>query len=203
MLVTESQQQQIEQCISEIETKTDAELVCVLAARSDPYYYISAVWAACIAFLAPIPLGFFTEWFHLSFILFLQAGTFITGFLLLRWPPLLTYFIPKPVRYWYATNLARRQFLAQNLHHTQGATGVLIFISEAEHYVEIMADRGIHQHVPNETWQHIVDELITQIKQQRTFPGLLTCLDQCGALLAQHVPATHQKNELPNRLVIL
>jgi putative membrane protein len=31
----------------------------------------------------------------------------------------------------------------------------------------------------------------------------LNCIAGCGALLQQHVPTTHQKNELPNHLVIL
>ena len=39
-------QQQIGAAIGDIERLTDAEVVCVLAPRSDDYHYIPALWAA-------------------------------------------------------------------------------------------------------------------------------------------------------------
>lgn len=203
MLVTEIQQQQVAQRITEIERRTDAELVCVLAARSDAYYEIPTLWAALIALASPILLFATNWWVHTHWILGVQLTVFLSLTFLLRWPPLLMRCVPKSVRYWRASNLARRQFLDNNLHNTEGETGLLIFISEAEGYVEIIADRGIARQVPNATWQTIIDQFIARIKQHQTLPGLLDCLDQCGHLLAQHVPATQQKNELSNRLIIL
>ena len=67
-----------------------------------------------------------------------------------------TQLIPKGVREWRASNMARRQFLERNLHHTDGDTGVLIFVSEAEHYVEILADRGISAQVDDGRWAEII-----------------------------------------------
>ncbi len=203
MLVTVEQQQQVAQRVNDIESQTDAELVCVLASRSDDYYDIPTLWAALIALASPLVLFTTYWWIHTSWILSVQLGVFLTLALILRWPPLLMYCIPKSVRHWRASNLARRQFLEQNLHHTKGETGVLIFISKAERYVEIIADRGIHRHVPNETWQKLLDELILQIQQKQTFPGLLNCLEECGILLKKYVPATEQKNELPNHLIVI
>ena len=136
-------------------------------------------------------------------ILFIQLGTFLMVSLLLSWPTLLLCLVPKSLRHARAKHLARQQFFMQNLHHTKNSTGVLIFISEAERYVEILADQGIHHQVPNETWQNIVDHFIARIKMHQTFDGLLDCLNSCGLLLAQHVPATMEKNELPNRLILI
>jgi putative membrane protein len=80
---------------------------------------------------------------------------------------------------------------------------VLIFVSEAERYVEILADRGISRHVPDDLWQAIVDGFTARVRQGRTLDGFLECVDACGALLSRHVPATHDRNELSDRLVVL
>jgi putative membrane protein len=117
--------------------------------------------------------------------------------------PLLFRLLPKSLRHWHAANLARRQFLEQNLHHTAGQTGVLIFVSEAERYVEIIADRGINRHVDASEWQSIIDQLTERVGQGKTLEGFLECIQRCGELLKTHVPAISPKNELPNHLIVI
>jgi putative membrane protein len=41
------------------------------------------------------------------------------------------------------------------------------------------------------------------VRQGRTLQGFVECIEACGELLSEHVPPTHARNELPNRLVIL
>src|SRR5690554_7060325 len=84
--------------------------------------------------------------------------------------------IPRAVRYWRASNLARRQFLEQSLHHTAGATGMLIFVSEAERYVEILVDQGIASQIDNAVWNDIIATFTKQVKQGQTLQGFLTCI---------------------------
>ena len=88
-------------------------------------------------------------------------------------------------------------------HHTRGGHGVLIFVSEAEHYVEILVDRGVAQHVPDETWKKIVDTFTAHVQQGEVLNGFLECIASCSDQLIIKVPATEKKNELPNHLVIL
>ncbi|MCY1179650.1 hypothetical protein D9M73_200590 [compost metagenome] len=107
------------------------------------------------------------------------------------------------MRHWRAANLARRQFLEQNLHHTVGGTGMLIFVSEAERYVEILVDEGISRHLDNKVWDVIVKRFTEQVRQGQTLQGFVSCIEACGELLRTHVPLTHERNELPNRLVVL
>lgn len=203
MLVDEEGAARIAERIAEIERETDAELVTVLARRADDYTYIPALWAALAAFVAPWLLRLGPWWLDATELLVFQALIFVVLFFALRWSPLLTRVIPRSVREWRASNLARRQFLEQGLHHTTGETGVLIFVSEAEHYVEILADRGIDRHVSEEEWQSIVDTFTSRVKAGRTVEGFIECVDACGALLIEHVPATREKNELPNRLAMI
>ena len=202
-LLTDAQRQQVSSAIAEVEKTTDAELVAVLARRADNYFYIPTLWAACIALITPAVINLTPFWLSYHEVLLAQWLVFFVFAILLRIPPLMVWLIPKAVRYRRASNLAYRQFLENGLHHTQGETGVLIFVSEAEHYVEILADRGIDQHVSAEKWQSIVDDLIAHIKRGDTFEGMLECIEAAGALLRQYAPVTHDKNELPNHLVVI
>lgn len=202
-LLSKHEQQQVAQAISRVEQDTDAELVTVLTARADDYRYIAPLWAGVLALLLPGSLNYWGGWLNAEQLLLAQWSGFIALTLLLRIPTLSARLVPRSVRHWRASSLARRQFLELNLHHTIGETGMLIFVSEAERYVEILVDRGIAKHLPNEVWQQLIDAFTKQVQQGQTLQGFLDCIAGCGALLKQHVPATSSRNELPNRLVIL
>jgi putative membrane protein len=204
-LLNAEQQKKVAAAIAEVEKYTDAELVAVLARQSDRYSYIPLLWAALLALLTPTLLLLSPFWLDAKAIAFIQLLVFILAVLVMRFPPLALRLIPKQVRYWRASNLARRQFLDHNLHHTRGETGVLIFVSEAERYVEIIADRGIHNKVGPQQWEGIVTAFVEALRRGETLQGFLACIEACGALLRQHVPATGERNEdeLSNRLIVL
>lgn len=196
-------QQQIGEAISDIERLTDAEVVCVLAPRSDDYYYIPALWAALLALLSPLLLALTPWWGHSNTLSLLQLVIFAVAWMAFRWRPLFQRLIPKSVRYWRAGNMARRQFLDNGLHHTREGAGLLIFVSAQERYVEILADRGIAHKIPNDQWQNIVAAFIQKVKRDQIAEGFMECIASCGGLLAEFYPATQEKNELPNKLVVL
>lgn len=202
-LLTQSEQQQVAEAIERIERDTDAELVTVLAEQADDYRYIPLLWAGLIALLIPGTVLFFTATISAWQLLLVQWATFIVLALLFRMPSLTTRLIPRSVRHWRACNLARRQFIELNLHHTEGGTGMLIFVSEAERYVEILVDRGIASRIDNSAWEAIVAGFTDQVHNGQVLEGFLGCIEACGSLLKEYVPATHERNELPNRLVML
>ena len=85
---------------------------------------------------------------------------------------------------------------------TEHNNGVLIYLLLAEHRIEIVADRGITQRVPEGTWQDISDAMGAAFKVGDYARGLLDAVDRVGALLAQHFPADASQvnpNELPDR----
>ncbi|MGZ0715854.1 TPM domain-containing protein [Pseudomonas palleroniana] len=202
-LLTEHEQRQVAQAIARVEKDTDAELVTVLAARADDYAYIPLLWASLIALVVPGVVHYLSGYLTMYTLLLAQWVTFIVLCLVFRLPKVTTRLIPRSVRHWRASNLARRQFLEQNLHHTLGSTGVLIFVSEAERYVEILVDEGISRHLDNSSWDGIVQAFTQQVKQGQTLAGFIACIEACGELLKVHVPVTQTRNELPNRLVVL
>jgi putative membrane protein len=204
-LLNGDQQRKVAHAIAEVEKRTDAELVAVLARRSDHYHYIPLLWAALLALITPTLLLLSPFWLDAKAIALIQLLVFIFAALLLRVPALALRLIPKHVRYWRAANMARRQFLENNLHNTRGETGVLIFVSEAERYVEIIADRGINTKVKQEQWESMVADFVGAVRRGETLQGFLSCIEACGTLLHRHVPVSRgrNENELSNRLIVL
>jgi len=202
-LLTEHEQRKVAEAIARVERETDAELVTVLAARADDYAYIPLLWASLLALVVPGVVHYLTGALTMHSLLLVQWASFIVLCLVFRIPKVTTHLIPRRVRHWRASNLARRQFLEQNLHHTIGGTGMLIFVCEAERYVEILVDEGISKRLDDKSWDAIVAAFTQQVKQGQTLQGFVTCIEACGELLKVHVPVTQVRNELPNRLVVL
>ncbi|NNA02017.1 TPM domain-containing protein [Pseudomonas lundensis] len=202
-LLTQAQQRQVEEAVTRAEQHTDAEIVTVLAPRADDYSYIPLLWASLIALLVPALAHFFIGGIQIYSLLMLQWASFVFLCLIFRIPAITTRLIPPRVRHWRASNLARRQFLEQKLHHTQDRTGVLIFVSEAERYVEILVDEGISRHLDDSDWGSIVNDFVRRVALGHTAEGFIACIDASAELLTQHIPKTQPRNQLPNRLVML
>lgn len=202
-LLSKEEQRQVAEAVSRVEQRTDAELVTVLAAHADDYTYAPLIGAGLVALLLPGLINYYPGWLNANQLLLVQMATFIVAALIMRIPAVTTHLIPKTVRHWRAGSLARRQFLEQNLHHTIGGTGILIFVCEAERYVEIIVDRGISSRVDDTVWKALIEVFTQQVRDGKTLQGFLGCIEACGELLATHVPVTQTRNELPNRLVVL
>ncbi|MCQ3829548.1 TPM domain-containing protein [Microbulbifer elongatus] len=202
-MLNAQEKRQLAETIKAVESTTDAEVVTVLARQSDNYLYISTLWAAFIALLIAPLMQFLPWWIEYQQAFTLQWILFIALAVLFRWRPLTMWLVPKKVKFWRAANLARRQFLEHELHSTKDRLGLLIFVSQAEHYVEILADRGLAEQITNERWQEIVENFIREVKKGKTGEAFVHCVEKCGELLQEAAPATVIKNELPNHLVLL
>lgn len=87
---------------------------------------------------------------------------------------------------------------------TEHNNGVLIYLLLADHDFEILADRGIYQHVGAQGWTQISHEMETLFKHRQFEAGVLHGIRQITQLLAEHYPVTtNNQNELSNAPVIL
>lgn len=203
-LLTDTEKQRIAATIGEVEQYTAGELVTVIAASADEYLYIPTLAAALLALLTPAVIDLLGHPWAMHHSYLLQLGSFMLFAVVFRWPPLTMRLIPKQVKYQRAHRVAMEQFFAQNLHQTRERTGVLLFVSAAEHYVEIIADQGINDKVPVDAWQGIVNRFINDVKANHIAEGFVTAITACGELLKQHFPAGEiNHNELSDHLVEL
>jgi putative membrane protein len=200
---TPEEEDLIAEAIGAAERNTSGEIVVVVADASGGYFSYALVWAALAALLVPWPLIYFTTW-PVEHIYLAQLGVFAIGALLSQWEALRFAIVPKVIKRSRAHRKAVEQFLTQNLHTTRGRTGVLIYVSFAERYAEIIADDGIYKKVPQETWEQVVDKLTGHLGRGARTTGFLAAIDACGNILAQHFPpGAADQNELPNHLIVL
>jgi putative membrane protein len=112
------------------------------------------------------------------------------------------HFVPLAHRYSRAHDNAMKQFLSRNIHVTTARTGVMLFVSRAERYAEIIADSGINSRVSQETWDGVVAALIAHSRRGRVADGFVEAVGSVGVLLAQHFPAADgDANELDDHVV--
>ena len=202
-LFSEGEQDRIAAAIAEAERNTSGEIVAVVAAESASYLHVPVVVAALVALLVPWPLVYFT-WWPVQWIYAAQLAVFALLLLTLLSRQVRFALVPRGVKHQRAHRRAVEQFLAQNLHTTAGSTGVLIFLSVAERYAEVLADQRINSRVPPGTWQAIVDELTAGIAAGRAADALIAAISSVGGLLAAHFPpGSTDRNELPNHLIVL
>ena len=200
--LSDSDKLRIDEAIRQVEAKTSGEIVTVIARESDDYYYIPTLWAAFTALLLPALVTVFELQHTLLDSYGAQISLFLVATLLFRIPALKYRVVPQAVKRQRAMRLAREQFLLQNLHHTEGRTGVLLFVSVAEHYVEVIADKGINAAVPNGTWDWVVADFVAQVKAGNIADGFVRAIEGIGSHLVEHFPvAEGDKNELPNHLI--
>lgn len=214
----QDEKQRLRAQIAAVEKRTRGELVTVIARQSDPYAFIPLLWASLIALSLPPIIGFASPWlFHLAepwnttphefspgltLVSIVQLATFLALALLFRWTPLKMRLIPQAVKRRRAARSAREQFLARGVHNTEDRCGVLLFVSVAEHYVEILADRAINEKVDQAAWDAIVTAFVASVKQGEVAAGFEQAVSACGDLLATHFPAAPgSRNELSDHLI--
>ena len=202
--LTQQEKVEIADAIAKAETTNSGEIVAVLTKASDGYYYIPLMWAALFALLIPATINIFRIEFFYGWQYESQLIAFVCMALLFRWRPIKLWLVPKYVQQQRCHRMAMQQFVEQNIHDTEARTGILFFVSVAEHYVEIIADEGINQTVDKATWENIVQIFTNKVKKSEVKEGFLQAIDECERILIEHIPAVKDnKNELSNQFVEL
>ena len=187
------------------EKNTSGEFVAVVARASDHYVLLPLLWSAILALLFPGACrlgGLPMSWVHLYQI---QLLIFIgLAILLLSVPGLHLKLIPRHVKHAHASRLAQAQFYVQGVQLTAHHSGVLFFVSLAERYVEIVADKGIHERLGEEHWQGIIDKFVAHVSRGRIVDGFVDAIGACGAAMAEHYPPDpNETNQLSDGLIEL
>ena len=202
---SEQDKARISAAIHEAEQKTSGEFVAVVARASDHYIFLPLLWTAILALLVPgafLLAGISLSYPHLYDI---QLLTFIALAMLFVFAPgLHLYLVPRGVKHSRASRLAKAQFYVQAVHTTSERSGVLLFVSLAERYVEIVADRGIHEKLGDAFWQNVVRNFVQQVRDGQVVDGFVAAVKACGEGMAKHYPpSADDHNELSDGLIEL
>ncbi|MBR1218488.1 TPM domain-containing protein [Bradyrhizobium sp. U87765 SZCCT0131] len=203
MSLSEQDRDRIAQAIRAAEARTSGEIVCVLARASADATALPVFLAAVVALALPWLLIAVTA-LPVQRILVLQVALFAVLMLVLCIPRVRVALMPRRARRAVAHRVAMEQFVIRGIARKKDRSGILIFVSLAEHYVRIIADDGIAAKVPQAEWQGAVDALVTHLREGRVGDGFLAAIGICGTRLAEHFPRTvDSRDELPDRVYLI
>lgn len=223
-MMDQTSQNIVTQAVAEAEGRTSGEIVTVLAQRSDGYSDVALWWSVGVAFTAMSFVALFADFytglwdglFHSGWASDWTRGQVLTMVLavgvlkfagmqaLQLWAPLRFLLIPGPIKAARVRNAAVRHFKVGAERRTHGRTGVLIYLSMAEHRAEIVADEAIASKVPAEVWGVAMADMLAEIRKGCVAEGIAAGVRDVGAVLADQFPRdAADVNELPDRLIVL
>jgi putative membrane protein len=196
--------EKVREAVAAAERRTIGEILPVVVERSDPHP--GAEWLAALSFVlvGSSLLIAWLPWDHPVWVLGWQLAIGALGFGLARWlPGLKRLFIPEARATAVAEEQAFQEFHRNGLHRTEGATGVLVFVSLLERRVVVLADEGIHARVPEGFWDEVDRTVLDGIRRGSLALGLVAGIERAGAALADEFP-WHEgdRNEIPNRMIV-
>jgi putative membrane protein len=197
---SKEERERIKETTRAVECCTVGEVVVMVVDRSDDYpdgQVIGGVAGGSLLSLAVTVLFFNASlWFFipLAFVFFFPFKALFKRFHHLR-----TAFLGAKRREHAVIRRAIGVFHEKGLNRTKEQTGVLFFISLLEHKVWVLADKGIHQKIGQETLNSFAANVSKGIAEGRTCDALCETIKEAGDLLAKHFPKTKDdKDELPD-----
>jgi len=204
--------------VTAAESHANAEIVTVVTRTSDSYADVALAWSALIAGLALLLLTSFApvylalvdralgRWDHvwtprdiLELALLVGTVKFAAMWLILLWRPLRLMLTPRPIKAARVRARAAMAFRLSAQGRTQGATGVLIYLSMAERRAEIIADATIAAKVSPEVWGDAMHAMLDHFRDARVADGMIAGVEAVGNVLTEHFQRDDKPaNELPD-----
>lgn len=197
---SKEEKQRIKETTHEVECGTIGEVVVMVVDRSDDYLdgeVMGGVVGGSLLSLTITALFLNASlWFFipLAFVFFFPFRSIFK-----KYYPLRTAFLGVKRREHAVLHRAIRAFHEKGLNRTKERTGVLFFISLLERKVWVLADRGIHEKIGQETLNTFAAKVSKGIAEGRACDALCEAMKEAGALLAKHFPKTKDdRDELPD-----
>src|SRR5688572_2721437 len=188
--LTDEQARRIEQAVQAAETTTSAEIaVCVRRASSDDRFLAAIIGA--VIFVAIDTIGPAIWW---NYDRLVWTGIALIAAIVVFW--LCDRFdlglrcLPARLLVKDARRAARAVFLEHGLDATPERNAILLFVSRAEHYVEILPDRAAAAAIRPAQWEGIVDAFRRQMHQTDLGEAVANAVASIGALCTVHFPAS-------------
>jgi putative membrane protein len=227
-MLSESDHRKIETAVKAAEARTSGEIVCILSHEVSNYRETPLAWAAAAALLLP-PLALFAGWrpgallsaakdwtasqvgatdsliaHSLESYAIIQVILFAITAAVVAIPPVRRLLTPTTLKRHRVHTAAMQQFLATGLHAAADRTGVVIFASQADRRVELLADDAIHAAVGDVAWNAAVKAVQDGMRKRDPATGFVNAINICGDALAEHFPSTGpHANALSDRLLEL
>ncbi len=207
--ISRADQNKIETCVREAESRTRGEIVVMVVHAS--YHYPMASLLGAIAFSFPIAVALTRELGGLLWAgpsnLWLFLGALIPLFLIFhevvkQFHILKRVFIRGKEMEEEVQEAAHIQFFRKGLYRTREETGVLIYVSVFERRVWVLGDRGINAVIPEAHWNGVAAAIVQAIKAGRPAEGICQAVGEVGRILQEKFPIRPgDQNELKDLIV--
>ncbi len=204
----------IREAVQAAERRTRGQIVPMVVPSSGVYReaaHLAGLLTALIFLVLTMTVGtLWVEWgdwlaepYHFGVVILVAVVGYMVGSFAGSTPVGIRIFTSKARMSMKVRHRAERAFHQHGLHKTRDGTGMLIMVSLLERQVQVLADRAIHEVVPDGTWQTVVQFVIQGIKDDRPVEGLCRAIAECGELLARHFPVSHHRHpdELKDDLI--
>jgi putative membrane protein len=189
-MLNKDQSLRIEQAVQAAETATSAEIaVCVRRASGDDRFLAAIIGA--VVFIAIDTIGPAIWW---NYDRLAWLGMALIAAILVFW--LCDRFdfglrcLPAKLLVKDARRTARATFLDSGLDNTPERNAVLLFVSRAEHYVEILPDRAAAAAIDSAHWNAIVDGFRQAARKGDLGEAVAGAVAAIGQICAVHFPAS-------------
>jgi len=217
-IINADQRARIEATVSKAESKTCCEIVPVVATSSGRYDRAEdlvglwcAVLGAVVAFLT-LPgradagrWGGIPIWGQVLLLTFVMLVCFVIGAVLAtRLHSLRRMFTPRQQMEEEVNLRARELFFDRRVHHTAGASGMLIFVSLYERTAVVLGDSGVIDALGQPFCTELCTRLTTTLRNADVATAICDTINHAASSLESALPRTeHDVNELPDTLVLL
>ena len=213
------QRKHIEEAVADAEAKTSCEIVPVVATASGRYDRpedIFGLWLAIFAAITvwlifPRPSDESGSWDGMPIyvgLLTMIAGVvvaFIVGVVAgsrIGW--LRRLFTPRNQMLDEVSARAREIFFDKRIHHTSGATGMLIYVSLFEHMAVVLGDKVVLDKLGQTSLDRLCQQLTEGLHQGDSVNAICSVITEAGKQLSDPLPrAEGDVNELQDTLVLI
>ena len=201
--INEDTKNKIKDMIGEIESKSDAEVVVVVADNCDRYRYSIFLYAFLATLIVPFLIKLSSINFDQNETFALMTATFLFVTVSLEYSEFKYKIIPKKVKIDSCESIAFNQFKKLGINKTANHKAILIFVSIKERYIRVIADKNIDKKIGKEFWKELVQEFAKEVKDSSVDSAMINIVNKCGKVLIDNFPTTTQiqENEIPNDVV--
>jgi putative membrane protein len=200
---SEEEKRKIEATTRNVESRTIGEVVVMVVGSSDPYVEAELLGGVLLGSLLSFILT--ALFFHssiwsfvpMSFIFFFPSQWFVRKVI-----PLKALFISRERKADSVRRRAISAFYEHGLYKTRKNTGVLFLISWLERKVWVLADKGIHEKIGQESLNQVATLVSQGVREGRPCEALCEAIRKMGEVLSEHFPMTPgDTNELPDPVI--
>lgn len=218
-LFNEEERKQVEKAVAEAEAGTSCEIVPVVATASGRYdrpedmigLWLAVIAAVVVWFMFPREVNEPGNWGGMPILveLLIMVASVLLAFFVgamlgsrIGW--LRRLFTPRRQMLDEVATRARETFFDNRIHHTSGATGILIYVSLFEHMAVVLGDQNVLDTLGQTFLDRLCQQLTSGLHQGNPLEAICGVISKAGEELSDPFPRDEgDVNELQDTLILI